>query len=150
MTGPLAGRHGGAHDWKGKRDVKYYYAVVHKDEDSAYGVSFPDLPGCFSAADDIEDVLPNACEALDLWFEDQAEVAPMRLDQAQAAAREDIAAGAFLIAVPRIVNDHRVARVNLSIERGILDAIDKAAAERSLTRSAFIAQAARNEIQGAH
>jgi len=127
--------------------MKYFYAVVHKDEDSAFGVSFPDLPGCFSAADRIEDVVPNAVEALDLWFDDQPEVEPMGIDKARAAAAEELADGAFLIAVPRISNDHRVTRVNVSLERGILDAIDKAAAERSLTRSAFIAQAARNEIE---
>lgn len=129
---------------KGQVPVKYFYAVMHQDEDSAFGVTFPDLPGCFSAADRIEDVLPNACEALELWFEDEPWREPTPLDRVSAEE------GGTLIAVPYIVNDHRVARVNLSIERGILDAIDKAAAERSLTRSAFIAQAARNEIQGAH
>jgi predicted RNase H-like HicB family nuclease len=134
---------------KGKT-VKYFYAIIEQDEDSAYGVTFPDLPGCYSAADQIEDVVPNAAEALELWFEDQAEVEPMRLDQVRAKCAEELAAGASLIAVPYIVNEHRVARVNLSIERGILDAIDRVAAERRLTRSAFIAQAARNEINGLH
>jgi hypothetical protein len=28
--------------------MKTFIALVHKDEDSAWGVSFPDLPGCFS------------------------------------------------------------------------------------------------------
>ncbi|KPH68455.1 type II toxin-antitoxin system HicB family antitoxin [Novosphingobium sp. ST904] len=130
--------------------MKYFYAIMEQDGDSAYGVTFPDLPGCFSAADTAEEILPNACEALELWFDDQDEVEPSRLDQIKAAAAEALGAGATIIAVPRIVNDHRVARVNLSLERGILDAIDKAAAERRLTRSAFVAQAARNEIQGAH
>ena len=46
-----------------------FLAVVHKDADSAYGVQFPDLPGCYSAADKAEDVIPNAMEALELWFE---------------------------------------------------------------------------------
>ncbi len=44
--------------------MKYFYAVVNKDEGSAYGVHFPDLPGCFSAADDPNDVVPNAIEAM--------------------------------------------------------------------------------------
>jgi predicted RNase H-like HicB family nuclease len=127
--------------------MKYFYALVHKDTDSAFGVTFPDLPGCFSAADRMEDVLPNAAEALELWFEDQDDVAPMRLDQAQEAVVDQLAEGAFLVAVPRISNDHRTVKANLSLEKGILEAIDKAAAERSLTRSAFIAQAARNEIE---
>ena len=80
--------------------MRYFYAIVHKDEDSAYGVTFPDLPGCFSAADRIEDVVPNACEALDLWFEDEAMVEPRSLD----AARADLDQGAFLVTVPYIDN----------------------------------------------
>ena len=130
--------------------MQYFYAVVHKDEDSAFGVTFPDLPGCFSAADRIEDVLPNACEALELWFEDAENVVPMRLDQVRQMVAEDLAAGAFLIAVPRIVRMGKQVRANISLDRGMLDAIDRAASERSLTRSAFLADAARNEIERRH
>jgi predicted RNase H-like HicB family nuclease len=53
--------------------AKYYRAVLAKDADSAFGVHFPDLPGCFSAADRIEDVFANATEALAIWFEGEAE-----------------------------------------------------------------------------
>ena len=127
--------------------MQYFYAVVDKDESSAFGVYFPDLPGCFSAADAIEDVLPNACEALELWFEDEEAVIPQRLDQIRAAAAEDIAAGAFIVAVPYIRRTGRQVRANISLDKGMLDAIDRAAAERSLTRSAFLADAARNEIE---
>lgn len=30
--------------------MKPNIVIVHKDENSAYGMSFPDAPGCFSAA----------------------------------------------------------------------------------------------------
>jgi predicted RNase H-like HicB family nuclease len=53
-------------------DVQYYRAIMHKEDDSAYGVHFPDLPGCFSAADRLEDVFANATEALALWFDGEA------------------------------------------------------------------------------
>ena len=127
--------------------MKYFYGVVHKDADSAFGVEFPDLPGCFSAADDLESILPNACEALELWFEDAAAVEPMRLDQVQVRSASELAAGAFIVAVPWIRQTGRVVRANISLDRGMLDAIDKAAAERSLTRSAFLADAARKVIE---
>lgn len=130
--------------------MKYYYAIVHKDDDSAFGVEFPDLPGCFSAADKIEDVLPNACEALDLWFDDQPDVDPRRLDQIKDMAREALAQGAFIIAVPRIVRGGKQERVNLSLDSGVLAAIDRVAGERGFTRSGFLAQAAVNEIEGRH
>ena len=127
--------------------MQYFYAVVHKDEGSAYGVQFPDLPGCFSAADRIEDVLPHACEALEFWFEDSADVTPRQLEDVRALVAGDLAAGAFLIAVPRIRRTGRQVRANISLDRGMLDAIDRAADERSLTRSAFLVDAARNEIE---
>jgi predicted RNase H-like HicB family nuclease len=39
-------------------------ALVHKDEGTSYGVSFPDVPGCISAGDTLEEALANAGEAL--------------------------------------------------------------------------------------
>jgi len=130
--------------------MQYFYAVVHKDADSAFGVTFPDLPGCFSAADRVEDVLPNACEALELWFEDASDAQPLPLDQVRELVADDLAAGAFIVAVPRIRRTGKQVRANISLDRGMLDAIDKAASERSLTRSAFLTDAARNEIERRH
>ena len=131
--------------------MNYFYAVVHKDADSAFGVSFPDLPGCFSAADEVEDLVPNACEALELWFEDGAsDVEPRSLDDVRAAVADDLAQGAFLVAVPHIRRTGKQVRANISLDRGMLDAIDRAAADRRLTRSAFLADAARKEIEQRH
>ena len=128
--------------------MNYFYAIVHKDEDSAFGVEFPDLPGCFSAADTVEGIVPKACEALDLWFDDQPDVAPRPLEEIRAIAAQALREGAFIVAVPRIVRGGKQERVNVSLDRGMLDAIDRAATERNLTRSAFLAQAALNEIEG--
>jgi predicted RNase H-like HicB family nuclease len=41
-----------------------YIALVHKDEGTSYGVSFPDVPGCISAGDSFEEAVANAAEAL--------------------------------------------------------------------------------------
>ncbi len=41
-----------------------YIALVHKDEGTSYGVSFPDVPGCISAGDTFEEAVANAGEAL--------------------------------------------------------------------------------------
>ena len=41
-----------------------YIALVHKDEGTSYGVSFPDVPGCISAGDTFEQAVANAAEAL--------------------------------------------------------------------------------------
>ena len=50
-----------------------YAVVVHHDEDSAYGVSVPDLPGCFSAGDSFDEALDNVIEAIELHLEGMAE-----------------------------------------------------------------------------
>lgn len=82
--------------------MTYYIAIVHKDEDSAFGVTFPDLPGCFSAADEERGLLPNAIEAIALWAEDDTLPAPSSIEAIR--SREDVAhelrTGAFLLAVP--------------------------------------------------
>ena len=130
--------------------MKTFFALVRKDADSAFGVTFPDLPGCFSAADDMRDVLPNAVEALELWFEDQAAIEPRSMADVTAEVADDLADGAFLLAVPFYTSSGKSARINVSFDRGTLEAIDAAAAARRMTRSAFLAEAARNEIIGAH
>ena len=127
-----------------------YHAVVHKDEDSAWGVHFPDLPGCFSAADDLADVQANASEAVMLYLEGEKAPEPSAIEKIRDMAADDLAEGAFLLAVPYVYVSNRPQRINISIDRGVLDAIDAAAASRKLTRSAFLTEAARNEIEGRH
>ena len=127
-----------------------YHAIVHKDENSAWGVHFPDLPGCFSAADTLDDVQANACEAVELYLEGERAPEPSPIENIRAMAAGDLADGAFLLAVPYVYTANRSQRINISIDRGILDAIDAAAAARKLTRSAFLTEAARNEIEGRH
>lgn len=129
--------------------MTHYIALVHKDPDSSFGVQFPDVPGCFSAADDLDELISNAAEALSLWAEDEVPPKP-RSHEALLKDRDittELAAGAFLISVPLVSNDTRVVSANISLERGMLKAIDEAAKRRKLTRSAFLAQAARNEIE---
>lgn len=130
--------------------MKYFYGLVNKDSDSAFGVEFPDLPGCFSAADAMEDIVPNGAQALELWFEDAEWVEPQDFEATFAAVGDQLVQGAFLVAVPYIRTTGRQVRANVSMDRGMLDAIDAAAARRHLTRSAFLAEAARNEIEGRH
>jgi predicted RNase H-like HicB family nuclease len=129
--------------------VRHYLALVHKDPHSAFGISFPDLPAVFSAADVEEDLLRNAIEALRLWADDEALPTPSPHAEilARPEVREELAAGAFLIRVPLIEDDTRTVRANITMEAGTLAAIDMAAKQRGLTRSAFLASCARKEIE---
>ncbi|PTM52880.1 type II toxin-antitoxin system HicB family antitoxin [Phreatobacter oligotrophus] len=84
-----------------------YIALVHKDPDSCYGVQFPDVPGVFSAADEIEDLVANAVEALELGAEDWEEThgSPFPLPRTIDQLRDDpdfreAAVDALLLIVP--------------------------------------------------
>ena len=46
-----------------------YIIIIHKDDDSDYGVTVPDLPGCFSAGSTLEEALINAKEAIEFHIE---------------------------------------------------------------------------------
>ena len=127
-----------------------YIAIIEKDEDSAFGIRFPDVPGCYSAADDEEDILKNAIEALELHLEDQGAPQARSLGAIRKTEADALAAGAYLLSVPLVRTYHKQVRANISLDKGILDAIDAAAKLRGMTRSGFIAEAARNEIEGAH
>ena len=41
-----------------------FSVVIHKDEKSGYGVTVPDLPGCFSAGDTLEEAIESVHEAI--------------------------------------------------------------------------------------
>jgi len=127
--------------------MRVYYAVVEQDEDGIFTVAFPDLPSVFSATDEEEDIVTNAIEALRLWAED--EIPPEPSSMAVIRARLDVLlaldAGAFLVRVPLIEDSARIVRI--TFEADMLAAIDTEAKRRGLTRTAFLASAARKEIE---
>ena len=77
-----------------------YVAVIDKDEGSAYGVRFPDVPGCFSAADAFDEIVPNAVEALSLFFEDGGIVPARGIEAVRDEVTEDLAAGSVWMTIP--------------------------------------------------
>ncbi len=125
-----------------------YIAIIHHDPGNAYGVSFPDVPDCFAAADEEKDILKNAIAALDDYFADGHDLPkPRSIEEIRPEVAEDLAAGAYLVWVPLIARPTKSERVNVSLDRGLLQAIDEAAELVGLNRSAFIALAARKEIE---
>lgn len=129
-----------------------YIAFIHKDPDSVYGVSFPDVPGCISAGDTIDDAVRNAVEAL------SGHIRMLEADGDPVSSPRDFDAimndpdlaedreGAMTTVVPLVRDRGSSTRINVSLDLGLLEAIDAAARERGQTRSAFLASAARREI----
>ena len=48
----------------------HFVALIHKDETSAYGVSFPDVPGVIAVADTLDEAISEGAAALQFAFED--------------------------------------------------------------------------------
>ena len=133
--------------------MKTYFAFVHKDEDSAYGIVFPDLPGCFSAGDDFDEAVRNAHEALRLHLEalrDHGRDIPQpRNFEALIADPEmrEEAREAALIAVP-LELDSETIDVTVALEPDLVDAVDAAARRSGLTRADYLAEAVREKVAG--
>ena len=132
-----------------------YIAFIYKDPDSAYGVVFPDVPGCFSAGDTLDEATRNAVEALAghiRWLETEGDPVsrPRTMDEivADPALTED-RDGAILASIPLVRDLGSTTRINVSLDFGLLKAIDDEARQRGQTRSAFIASAVRKELTNA-
>jgi len=135
--------------------TKLYLGVVEKDEDSAFGMWFADMPGCFPASDALEDLPREAALLLRQHVEALESAgrpvpAPRSLAEvmAEPEVRAALAHGATTLLVPLLADGGRTVRVNVTVERGLLEQIDAAAETRGLSRSAFLAQAAREKIAG--
>ncbi|MHA1157157.1 MAG: type II toxin-antitoxin system HicB family antitoxin [Alphaproteobacteria bacterium] len=135
--------------------TKYYLGVVEKEAVSAFGMWFPDMPGCFPAADDFDDLprvaaemLRQHVEALESNGRDVPAPRSVALAMSDKIVRKALKGGATTILVPLLADPSRTVRVNVTVERGLLEQIDEAAKSRRLTRSAFLAQAAREKIAG--
>lgn len=94
--------------------MTYIVGLVHKEEDSSFGVQFPDVPGCFSAADEKDDLVAHAAEALSQWAEDAEMPEPRSIEEIvkDKAVMRELAAGAFLVSVPLTESDTRVVSTN--------------------------------------
>jgi antitoxin HicB len=87
--------------------MAHYIALIHKDADSCYGVSFPDVPGVFTAGDTIDEAIGKAAEVLKFAAEGwsalskEAFPAPRTIDELRASADfQERAADAVIAAVP--------------------------------------------------
>lgn len=129
-----------------------YVALIDR-EAGAYGVIFPDCPGCTAMGDTADDALARGTRALREWMSDRATAGlappPVRTIEeirADPGLAEDFEAGAVIASVPLLLDAARSVRANVSLDAGLLEAIDEAARARGLTRSAFLASAARDKI----
>ena len=128
--------------------MRAYIARIHKEPKCAFGVSFPDFPGCISAGDTMDEARVMAAEALALHLEGLAqdgealpEPSSIEVVMAERANRDAVA---ILVDAPQ--QAAKSVRVNITLPADVLDEIDRYAESQGLTRSGFLARAARKEL----
>lgn len=128
--------------------MRPYIALIHKDPGSQFGVSFPDLPGLITAGKTMDEARSLAAEALAFHLEGLTEdgepIPEPATIEAIMAERENRDAVAILVDAPKAAG--KAIRINITLPADVLDAIDRYAEEHGLTRSGFLARAARRDL----
>ncbi len=125
-----------------------YIALIRKDQDSDFGVDFPDFPGCVTAGSTLAEAREMAGEALrfhvDGMLEDGESLPEPQSLETIMADRANLEAVACLVTLPE--PPARTVRVNVTLPEHTLRRIDDWAKSRGLSRSAFLAEAALESI----
>jgi predicted RNase H-like HicB family nuclease len=122
-----------------------YPVVIHKDPDSDYGATVPDLPGCFSAGDTVDDVLVQVTEAIlchieGLMIDQESVPTPKSIELHQ--LNPDYAGGVWaLVHIDLSKLSDKCRRINITLPERLVHLMDRYATAHGETRSGLIAQA---------
>jgi predicted RNase H-like HicB family nuclease len=126
--------------------MKYPIAIEPGDKKHAFGVVVPDLPGCFSAGDTLDEAIDNAKEAIELWLEtviDDGGAVPAAGSVAAHQANPEFSGWVWaVVAIDLAELSDKTERVNITLPARILRRIDAAAKAAGESRSSFIARQA--------
>jgi predicted RNase H-like HicB family nuclease len=124
--------------------MRYPVAIEAGSDASAFGVVVPDLPGCFSAGDTLDEAMTGAEEAVAAWLDATLDAgmaipSPSSLDALR--LNPDYADWTFaVITLDPTLLDDRTERVNITLPRRVLKRLDALARAAGETRSGYIAQ----------
>lgn len=129
--------------------AKYYVAIVEGGDTPGFSVFFPDLPGCISAGDTIDEALRNSQEALGLhlWgMLEYGEDIPSPTPYEKIPNDPEVQEAARAL-VPADVAGKTI-RLNISLDEGVVSLADRKAASQGLTRSGYLASLIRQDTMG--
>jgi len=126
--------------------MRYPIAIEPGDDTHAWGVVAPDLPGCFSAGDTLDEAIANASEAITLWIEavlDDGGDIPKPSSVSTHRENPEFAGWIWALAEvdPAFLED-QTERVNITLPRRVLARLDAKARAAGESRSGFIAHLA--------
>ena len=127
--------------------MRYPVAIEPGTATEAFGVVVPDLPGCFSAGDTVEEAMAKTEEAIAAWIETaldagQAIPRPSSIDRLRRQHKDWKGWVWAVVNVDPAVLDNTLERVNTSLPRRVLHRLDALARATGETRSGFIARMA--------
>ncbi len=128
-----------------------HYVGVLDGSGDVWGVRIPDIPGCVGGGASAEKAIADAAEALRDVAAHKHEggfALPRPSTLAGILASGEIGEGESAVMIPLLLDSGRTVRANISLDAALLEAIDDAAKQRGLSRSAFLASAAREKIMG--
>lgn len=123
--------------------MRYPIAIEPGADTTAFGIVVPDLPGCFSAGDTLDDALAGAEEAAAAWV-DAALDAGLAIPRASSldTLRLDphYSGWSFgVITLDAALLEDTIERVNVSLPRRVLKRLDALARAAGESRSSYIA-----------
>ncbi len=123
----------------------YIPVVIHKDADSDYGVTVPDIPGCYSAGESVADALKNAKEAVLFHIEgllEDGDLPNFKFREVDELTHLDEYKGGIFSLVDVDISDLTVeaTRFNVSWPKYILSILDGSLKESHETRSGYLAK----------
>jgi predicted RNase H-like HicB family nuclease len=123
--------------------MRYPIAIEIGDDSTAYGVVVPDLPGCFSAGDSLDDAITAAEEAAAAWIDATLDaggaIPPPSTLEAVRGNREYKGWTFGVINIDPAALDTTSERVNIILPRRVLLRLDAMAKASGESRSGFIA-----------
>lgn len=126
--------------------MKYPIAIELGDETHAFGVVVPDLPGCFSAGDTLDEAIDNAKEAIELWLEtviDDGGAVPEPGSIRQHQSNQEFSGWVWaVVSIDLAALSDKAERVNITLPARVLRRIDAAAKQAGESRSGYIARRA--------
>ena len=128
-----------------------HYVGILDGSGKIWGVRFPDVPGCVGAGESPEEAIEAAAAAMrDVMAHKRAGrfELPKASTVSEVLGAGEIGPGETAVLVPLVLDAGRTVRANLTFDAGLLEAIDSEAGRRGLTRSAFLASAAREKLEG--
>ncbi len=125
--------------------------VIHKDACSGYGVTVPDLPGCFSAGDTLDEAIESAREAIACHVEGllmDGEPIPALASLEEHQANDEYRDGIWAIVHVDISKlSSKTRRINITLPERVLAIVDQAAVRERQSRSGLLARAALSYVQ---